>query len=190
MPSQTAGFGRSIVAIIPGNRGDSLKQYLERGSRGAGPQILPADGCPLPMRRRTSVGLMVGALISVEYWVWTLIVPWVKRAGIWQWANYAELADTAVGVVISVALVTFIIAAAVKVFTEVDSRGIHRPDWAGGEFIPWTSVTEVATGASPEVIQVKAGEKKVNLSLLLFSNPAALVALIRHHVPAERLKGI
>jgi hypothetical protein len=72
----------------------------------------------------------------------------------------------------------------------VDDRGIHRPDWAGGEFIPWTSVTEVSTGASPEALQVRAGEKKINLSLMLYCNPAALVALIRRHVPADRLKNI
>jgi hypothetical protein len=86
--------------------------------------------------------------------------------------------------------VAVIIAAAVLLFTEGDNRGIHRPDWAGGAFIPWSSVTEVSTGASPEVLQVRAGEKKINLSLMLFSDPAALVALIRRHVPADRLKNI
>jgi hypothetical protein len=128
------------------------------------------------------------ALISGEFWVWTLIVPSFKRAAVWQWPSSPVTAEVGVGLLISIALVTVIIAVAVMLFTEVDSRGIHRPDWAGGEFIPWTSVTQVSTGASPEVLQVRAGEKKINLSLLLFSDPAALVALIRRHVPAERLK--
>jgi hypothetical protein len=141
------------------------------------------------MRRRAVLGLMVCAVISVEWWVWTLIVPWIKQAGVWQGSNYGAFADEAVGLLISVSAVTVIIAAAVMLFTEVDSRGIHRPDWAGGEFIPWTSVTQVSTGASPEVLQVHTSDKKVNLSLLLFSNPAALVALIRRHVPADRLRG-
>jgi hypothetical protein len=78
--------------------------------------------------------------------------------------------------VISIA-VAVIIAAAVMLFTEVDSRGIHRPDWAGGDVTPWTSVTQVSIGASPEVLEVRTGQKKINLSLILFSNPAALIAL-------------
>jgi hypothetical protein len=180
----------SFVAYIPGSHGDSLKQYLERRSRGADPERALVDGHPLVMRRKTSLGLMVCALVSVEFWVWTLIVPWLKQSGFGQRTNYAGIADAAVGLLISIALVTVILAAAVMLFTEVDSRGIHRPDWAGGDFIPWSSVTEVSSGASPEVLQVRAGEKKINLSLMLFSNPAALVALIRRHVAAERLKGI
>jgi hypothetical protein len=167
-----------------------LRRYLERRSRGADSERALAEGRPLTMRRRTSLGLMACALVSVEFWMWVLIMPWLKRAGAWQGTNHAEVVPAAVGLVISIALLTVIIAAAVMLFTEVDSRGIHRPDWAGGEFIPWTSVTEVSTGASPEVLQVRAGEKRINLSLMLFSNPAALVALIRRHVPAERLKDI
>jgi hypothetical protein len=167
-----------------------LKQYLERRSRGANPERAPGDGRPLAMRRKTSLALMACALVSVEFWVWTLIVPWLKRAGFGQGTNYAEIADAAVGLLISIALVTLILVAAVMLFTEVDSRGIHRPDWVGGEFIPWTSVTQVSTGTSPEVLQVRADRKKINLSLMLFSDPAALVALIRRHVPADRLKDI
>jgi hypothetical protein len=178
------------VAFIPGTHGDSLKQYLERRSRGADPERAPVDGRPLAMRRKTSLALMAGSLVGVEFWVWTLIVPWLKRAGFGQGANFTEIADAAVGLLISIALVTVIVAAAVMLFTEVDGRGIHRPDWAGGELIPWTSVTQVSTGASPEVLQVRAGGKKINLSLMLFSDPGALVALIRRHVPGDRLKDI
>jgi hypothetical protein len=66
----------------------------------------------------------------------------------------------------------------------VDSKGIHRSDWAGGDFIPWSSVTGVSTGASPEALTVRAGEKKITLRLMLFCDPSALVALIRRNVPA------
>ncbi|MFL5449731.1 MAG: hypothetical protein ACJ8AY_00900 [Gemmatimonadales bacterium] len=142
------------------------------------------------MRRKTIVPLMVCALISVEYWVWLVIVPWFERAGIWKGPGFGERAHLLVGLVISIAAVTVIIAAAVMLFTEVDSRGIHRPDWAGGEFIPWTSVTRVSIGASPEVLEVRTGQKKINLSLILFSNPAALITLIRRHVPGDRLKNL
>jgi hypothetical protein len=130
------------------------------------------------------------ALVSLEYWVWTLVVPWLKQARVWQGTSYAGVADAAVGLLISIAAVTVIIVVAVMLFTEVDERGIRRPDWAGGEFIPWTSVTEVSTGGSPEVLQVRAGEKKIGLSVMFYCNPAALVALIRRHVPADRLKNI
>jgi hypothetical protein len=133
---------------------------------------------------------MLSALISLEFWVWTWIVPWFKRAEVWQGTSRGVPTEAAVGLLISIAGVTVVIAAAVQLFTEVDGRGIHRPDWAGGDFIPWTSVTEVSTGASPEVLQVRAREKKINLSLMLFCHPAALVALIRRHVPADRLKNI
>jgi hypothetical protein len=179
----------SSVAFIPGTRGDNLKQYLERRSRGADPESATAAGRPLTMRRRTTLALMGCALISVEFWVWTMIVPAFRRAAVWPWPSSPVSGDMAVGLLMSIALVTVIIAAAVMLFTDVDSRGIHRPDWAGGEFIPWTSVTQVATGASPEALQVRAGEKKITLSLMLFSDPAALVALIRRHVPADRLRG-
>ena len=142
------------------------------------------------MRRTQTLGIMVCALISIESWVWLVIVPWFQRAGIWKETGHAEIADLAVGLIISSVAVTIIIAAAVMLFTEVDSRGIQRPDWAGGDFIPWTSVTRVSSGASPEMLEVRAGEKKINLSLILFSDPAALVALIRRQVPPDRLKNI
>jgi len=151
--------------------------------------VLPGNG-PLAMRRKQTLGIMVCALISIESWVWLVIVPWFKQAGIWTETGYGEIADLAVGLMISVAAITMIIAAAVMLFTEVDNRGIQRPDWAGGDFIPWTSVTRVSIGASPEMLEVRAGEKKINLSLILFSNPAALVALIRRQVPPDRLKNI
>ena len=178
------------MAFIPGGHGDSLKRYLERRSRGADPERASVDGRPLTKRRKTALALMACALVSVEFWVWRLIVPWFKRAGVWQGTNNAVISDGVVGLLISIAAVTVVIAAAVQLFTEVDSRGIHRPDWAGGDFIPWSSVTEVSTAASPEVLRVHAGKKKINLSLMLFCNPAALVALIRRQVPADRLKNI
>jgi hypothetical protein len=167
-----------------------LKRYLERRSCGADGESAVVNGRPLTTRRKTTVALMGCALVSLEYWVWTLVVPWLKQARVWEGTSYATIAHAGVGVLISIAAVTVIIVAAVMLFTEVDDRGIHRPDWAGGEFIPWTSVTEVSTGASPEALQVRAGEKRINLSLMLYCNPAALVALIRRHVPADRLKGI
>jgi hypothetical protein len=178
------------MAFIPGTRGDNLGQYLERRSPGAVPERRTVDGRPLTMRRRTILALMGGALISVEFWVWTLIVPAFRRAADWQWPSSPVTPDVAVGLLMSVALVTVIIAAAVMLFTEVDDRGIHRPDWAGGDFIPWSSVTGVFTGASPEVLTVRAGKKKVTLSLMLFCDPAALVNLIRNKVPADRLRNI
>jgi hypothetical protein len=180
----------SFVTFVPGTRGDNLKQYLERRSRGADPANASADGRPLAMRRRTVLAVMGCAWISAEWWVWTLIVPSFRRAAVWPWPSSPVTADVAVGFLMSIGLVTVIIAVAVMLFTEVDSRGIHRPDWAGGEFIPWTSVTQVSTGASPEVLQVRTGDKKIQLSLMLFADPAALVALIRRHVPADRLKNI
>jgi hypothetical protein len=85
---------------------------------------------------------------------------------------------------------TVIIAVAVRRFTDVDSRGIRRPDWAGGDFIPWSSVTQVYSGRSPEELHVRAGDKRITLNLMLFRNPAAVVALIRRQVPAERLRDI
>jgi hypothetical protein len=85
---------------------------------------------------------------------------------------------------------TVIIAVAVRRFTDVDSRGIRRPDWAGGDFIPWPSVTQVYSGRSPEELHVRAGDKRITLNLMLFRNPAAVVALIRRQVPAERLRDI
>jgi hypothetical protein len=179
----------SFVAFIPGTRGDNLKQYLERRSRGADPASQSADGRPLTKRRNTTLALMVCALISVEFWVWTLIVPALKRGGFGQGTHYAEIADVGVGLLISIAAVTAVIAAAVQLFTDVDSKGIHRPDWAGGDFIPWSSVTVVSTEASPEALTIRAGEKKITLSLMLFCDPSALVALIRRNVPADRLKG-
>jgi hypothetical protein len=178
------------MAYIPRNdRGDSLRRYLERRSCGADPEQAPG-GRPLTTRRKTTLALMGCALVSLEYWVWTLVVPWLKQARVWQGTGYAAMADAGVGLLISIAAVTVIIVAAVMLFTEVDDRGIHRPDWAGGEFIPWTSVTEVSTGATPEVLKVRAGDKKINLSLMLYCNPAALVDLIRRHVPGDRLKNI
>jgi hypothetical protein len=166
-----------------------LKQYLERRSRGADPERETAAGRPLTMRRRTTLALMGCALISVEFWVWTLIVPAFKRAAVWPWPSSPVTGEVAVALLMSVGLVTVIIAAAAMLFTEVDSRGIHRPDWAGGDFIPWSSVTGVSTGASPEALTLRAGEKKITLSLMLFCDPSALVALIRRNVPADRLKG-
>ena len=178
------------MAYIPRNdRGDSLRRYLERRSCSAEAEQA-VDGRPLTPRRRTTLALMGCALVSLEYWVWTLVMPWLKQAGVWQGISYPELAGTAVGLLISIGAVTVIIVVAVMLFTEVDDRGIHRPDWAGGEFIPWSSVTQVSTGASPEVLQVRADDKKINLSLMLYCNPAALIALIRRHVPADRLKNI
>jgi hypothetical protein len=177
------------MAFIPGTRGDNLKQYLERRHRATGPEVVSGDGRPLSKRRKTTLLVMVSALISLESWVWTLIVPWIKRAGVWQGTSHGVLTGAAVGLLISIAGVTVVIAAAVQLFTEVDSRGIHWPDWAGGDFIPWTSVTEVSTGISPEVLRLRAGKKKITLSLMLFCSPAALVSLIRRSVPADRLKG-
>jgi hypothetical protein len=167
-----------------------LKQYLERRSPDADSEHWAVDGRPLTMRRRTTLALMMGALISGEFWVWTLIVPAFRQAADWQWPGSPVTPDVAVGLLMSVALVTVIIAAAVMLFTEVDSRGIHRPDWAGGDFIPWSSVTEVSAGASPEALTVRAGKKKLTLSLMLFCDPAALVSLIRNKVPADRLRNI
>ena len=180
----------SFVAYIPGTRGDNLKQYLERRSRGADSGSRAVDGRPLIMRRGTTLALMGGALISGEFWVWTLIVPAFRRAAVWQWPGSPVTPEVAVGLLMSIALVTVIIAAAVMLFTEVDGRGIHRPDWAGGDFIPWSSVTGVSTGASPEALTVRAGKKKVTLSLMLFCDPAALVSLIRNKVPADLLRNI
>jgi hypothetical protein len=178
------------VAFIPGTRGDNLKQYLERRSRGADPVSPSADGRPLTKRRKTALALMVCALISAEFWVWTLIVPWLKRAGFGEGTNYAKIADVAVGLLISIVAVTVVIAAAVQLFTDVDSRGIHRPHWAGGDFIPWSSVTGVSTAGSPEMLHVRAGRKKIALRLMLFCDPSALIALIRHEVPADRLRDL
>jgi alkylation response protein AidB-like acyl-CoA dehydrogenase len=177
------------VAFIPGTRGDGLKEYLDRRSRSAEPADAVDDRGPLAKRKKFAVAVMLSALISAEYWVWMVLVPGSKGAA-WHGVGHRLLSGATFGFLLSVLAVTAILATAVQLFTEVDIRGIHRPDWAGGDFIPWTSVTEVSTGASPEVLQVRAGEKKVNLSLMLFSNPAALMTLIRRHVPAERLKGI
>ena len=178
------------MALIPGTRGDNLRQYLGRRPRGADSERGAVHGRPLTMRRRTALALMGGALISGEFWVWTWIVPAFRRAAGWQWPGSPVTPDVAVGLLMSIALVTVIIAAAVMLFTEVDSRGIHRPDWAGGDFIPWSSVTRVSSGASPEVLTVRAGKKKVTLSLMLFRDPTALVSLIRNKVPADRLRNI
>lgn len=162
--------------------------YLERRSCGADAEA--ADGRPLSPRRKSTLALMVCALVSLEYWVWTIVVPWLKQARLWHGTSYAGMAYPAVGLLISIAAVTVIIVVAVMLFTEVDDRGIHRPDWAGGEFIPWTSVTEVSTGASPEMLRVRAGDKTINLSPIFYCHPAQLVALIRRHVPADRLKSL
>ena len=166
-----------------------MKQYLDRRSQAADPAHALADGRPLAKRRTSTLLVMASALISAEYWVWIVLVPWSKGVA-WQVMNHRLSSGAAFGFLLSVLAVTAILATAVQLFTEVDGRGIHRPDWAGGDFIPWTSVTEVSSGTSPEMLRVRAGEKKINLSLMLFSNPAALVALIRRQVPADRLKGI
>jgi hypothetical protein len=117
------------LAFIPTKpSGEDLKRYLERRSRGVDPEQVLAGQGPLAMRRKTVAPLMVCALISVECWVWLVIVPWFERAGIWKGTSFAARAHLAVGLVISIAAVAVIIAAAVMLFTEVDSRGIHRPD--------------------------------------------------------------
>jgi hypothetical protein len=55
-----------------------------------------------------------------------------------------------------------------------------------------SSVREVSIAGTKTArfLEVRAGKEKVMLNLLLFCNPAVLVALIRRQVPADRLKNI
>jgi hypothetical protein len=179
-----------MIPIRGSDPGEQLKRYLQRRSGATDPEKLALDGRPLGMRRKTVLAVIGGALVSAECWIWMLIVPWASRASLGQGTFFGLTVEAAVGLFISIATVAVVLTVAVQLYTEVDTRGIRRPDWAGGKFIPWSSVTQVSTRASPETLQVRAGGKRINLSLLLFSNPAALVALIRRHVPAERLKNI
>ena len=167
------------------NSREALQRYLARYSAASEPASV--QGGPLPMHRRRTLLLMVLAMVGVEWWVWTLIGPWFGQT-VGQGKAYGLTPSIGMGFLISVLALTVIIAVAVQLFTDVDSRGIHRPDWAGGESIPWTSVTRVSAGRSPEQLQLIAGDRKLNLNLMLFTNPAAVVALIRRHVPGDRLE--
>lgn len=171
------------------DRKAALQRYLERYPSTGDRQVSAADGRPLPMHRGRTVSVMALAMLGLEWWVWTLLAPRFSpmaggSPGSWLFS------PAGVAFLLSILALTMIIAVAVRLFTDVDNRGIRLPDWAGGEFIPWTSVTRVSAGRSPEEIQVRAGERKITLNLMLFVDPAGVVALIRRHVPADRLENI
>jgi len=171
---------------MPPNPRDALQRYLARYP-GAGAEPASVQTGPLPMHRGRTVVLMMLGLLGVEWWVWTLIGPWFRHT-VGQGRAFGVDPAAGLGFLLSILALTVIIAVAVQLFTDLDHRGIHRPDWAGGESIPWTSVTRVSAGRSAEQLQVTAGDRKINLNLMLFTHPAAAVALIRRHVPADRLE--
>jgi hypothetical protein len=148
-------------------------------------------GGALTMWRKSTLALMGFVLVYGGSRAWTLIGPWFSRVA-WYDNNYRVICEAAVGVMLSAGGLAVMAMVVVQLFTDVDSSGIHRPSWAGGDFIPWSSVTEVSIADTKKALflEVRAGQKKVVLGLRLFCNPAALVALIRRQVPADRLKNI
>jgi hypothetical protein len=108
----------SFVAFIPGTRGDDLKQYLDRRSRGAEPADALDDRRPLAKRKTVTLAVMLSALISAEYWVWIVLVPWSREAA-WQGMSYRMLSGAAFGFLLSTLAVTLVLAAGVQLFTDV-----------------------------------------------------------------------
>jgi hypothetical protein len=166
-----------------------LKLRLERYSRGADAEMALVDGRALAMWRKSTLAAVGFVLIFGGSRAWTLIEPWFSRVT-WYENEYRTICDAAVGLMLSAGGLVVMILVVVELFTDVDGRGIHRPPWAGGDFIPWSSVTKVSVGERARFLEVRAGKKKVMLGLQLFCNPAALVALIRLQVPPDRLKDI
>jgi hypothetical protein len=168
--------------------GEMLKLRLEQYTQDVEPE-LAVDGHALTMKRRSIIALMTLVFICGAPWVPELLKPWFDRAG-WSEHSAAKSYDAAMGVLIVVGTLVVMALAMTQLFTQVDGRGIQRPWWVGGNFIPWSSVTEVSVVETGRALVVKAGKRKALLGLPFFCDPSALVTLIRRHVPADRLKGM
>jgi hypothetical protein len=133
----------------------------EQYSRGADPEMALIDGGALTMWRKSTLALMGFVLVYGGSRAWTLIGPWFSRVA-WYDNNYRVICDAAVGVMLSVGALAVMAMAVAQLFTDVDSRGIHRPSWAGGDFIPWSSVTEVSNRGHKEspVPQGEGGQEE------------------------------
>ena len=161
--------------------GEVFARRVEEASEGAAPEIPLVNGASLA--HRTSMCVLLGlASIGLVGVAWVLASdPSRARHLVTREIIFPAHVLVIAGLVIRL------------IFIKVDGEGIHRPGWGGRELIPWASVTRVSVAGmsrATTMLEVRAGETKVCLVLETFRNPAAVLALIRRHVPGSRVIGV